>query len=87
MEDAEFGADRLRLAWPVPPSMPWSGPGRGLKVGLLRLITLWPFPRAALERMYNLPGPGSPGDEHGPDLPGGETGEPGQVRVLTLNKV
>ena len=51
---------------------------RGIKAGLLQLITLWPFPRRSLDTAA-APGPGRPGAgaEYGPDVPGGETGEPG----------
>ncbi len=51
---------------------------QGLKVGLLKLITIWPFPapvhRAADQGREDPPGAG---DEHGPDLQGSEAGERG----------
>ena len=52
----------------------------GLKAGLLKLVTLFPFPRAALERITATARiPDLSGNELGSDFPGGETGEPGTV--------
>ena len=51
---------------------------RGVKAGLLQLITLWPFPRRHLEPLLRqVRAVLVPELEHGPDVPGGQTGQPG----------
>ena len=49
----------------------------GIKAGLLKLVTLFPFPRSALEQLLgHRQGPDCTRDELGTDFEGGETGEP-----------
>ena len=56
---------------------------KGRKVGLLKLITLWPFMRSAVEKVLQTSRMSDrSGDEYGSDLPGGETGQPGDSEGL-----
>ena len=56
---------------------------KGMKVGLLKLMTLWPFMRSAVEKVLQTSKIlARSRDEYGADLPGGETGEPGSRKGL-----
>ena len=54
---------------------------QGIKVGMIRPITLWPFPKATLcEAAEHVQGLPQCGDEHGPDA-GGRSAWPSAAAV------